>query len=201
MSAAEKIMAALSDAAKEEFKKASSGMKLADLASGEYVSKAKADAEIKTERDKAEALQKQLDTAQGDIAKAGAAEKLVTELQGKIKTLDEDHKKELAALERTAAHEKKRTSVLSDLAKAGAHDPDLAFQALGLDLDKVDFDDSGRIAGVEDKIKAQQKEKTFLYQTGSSRNTFMDTTKGGAATPQEQVDAALTAIGRGPKPR
>ncbi|MCL1890027.1 MAG: hypothetical protein FWF99_05950, partial [Desulfovibrionaceae bacterium] len=33
---------------------------------------------------------------------------------------------------RTAAHEKKRTSVLSDLAKAGAHDPDLAFQALGL---------------------------------------------------------------------
>ena len=189
----EAIAAKLSAEAAKEFNAAVKelGYYLLDNSKSEYVNKGKADAELATANKSRDDLAAKLEALQAEAAKGGAA---TAELEKKLKEASEAHKAEVAELKAGADRDKKSSQVKQALTQAGARDADLAFTALGLDLDKLNYDDKGNLLGISDLIKAQQEAKTFLYETKEPKNTHLQTVttdKGVDAL----VDGALAQIG------
>ena len=179
------IAAKLSAEAAKEFNAAVKelGYYLLDNSKSEYVSKGKADAELTTANKSRDDLAAKLETLQAEAAKGGET---TAELEKKLKEAMDAHKTEVAELKAGADRDKKSNQVKQALTQAGARDADLALTALGLDLDKLNYDDKGNILGLSDLIKAQQEAKTFLYEVKEPKNTHMQT-----VTTDKSVDALI----------
>ena len=164
----------MSAEAAKEFKAAIDdlGFYLLDNSKSEYVNKGKADADLATAKKSLEDLAAKMETLQTDAAKGGETS---AELEKKLKAAMDAHKTEVAELKAGADRDKKTSQVKQSLMQAGARDADLAFTALGLDLDKINYDDKGNLLGLSDLIKAQQEAKTFLYEVKDTKNTHMQT--------------------------
>ena len=188
----EEIAAKLSAEAAKEFKEAVKGMNLADLATGEYVSKGKAEAELATAKKSLEDLTAKFEKVQADASKGGET---TAELEKKLKEAMDAHKAEVAELKTGAEREKKAARVKQDLTQAGAWDADIAFTALGVDLDKLDFDDKGNLVGLSDRIKALQEGKTRLFEVKEPGNKHIPTGPDGPKTVDDEAKAALAELG------
>lgn len=195
MSILDQLKKAMSPEAFAELEKASANMKLADLSTGEYVSKGKHEGEVKELNSKIETLTAQAQETSAEMEKLSKSGATVEGLQKQIQTMQENHKEALQELERTNANDKKMFAVKAALSAAGAHDPDLAFTALGVDLDKLEYGENNTIIGLSDRIKGLQETKHFLWKETKPANGHLPTDPKGAPSQEERVSGMLKATG------
>ncbi len=147
-------------------------IKLADLSSGEYVSKAKFDA-LEGEKKNAE---EQLKTANGTIETLKKNNKDNEELQNKIS----GYETTISSLKTEAANLKKTYALKEQLSKEGVIDPDYIIYKQG-GIEKFSFDTEGKPVGVSDIIKTykddtsmghlfQQTQQNYNPAQGSGKN-------------------------------
>lgn len=189
----DEIVGKMSDAAAKEFKAAIEGMTLLDNAKGDYVSKAKAEAELTAEKKLNTDLSTSVEALKAEVAKGGEASKAIDGLQAKLKDAQEAHQKELGEMKSKAESDKKTEGVKAALRKAGAHDPDIALLAMGLDLNKLDHDDKGNLVGLSDRIKALQGDKTYLFNVNDTKGTHKATNAPDTGV-AAMADAAMASL-------
>lgn len=120
-------------------------IKLANLADGKYVSKAKYDADIQAKDTRITELADQVKEYDGvDIKK----------LQADVADWEKKYNADIEA-ERVAS------AVQLAIAKSGARSDKAVFGML--DLDKVTIDDDGNVKGLDDQIEALKKDDAFLF--------------------------------------
>lgn len=164
-----------------ELEKAAKGMTLLDNQDGAYVLKAKADAELADLKKTSDASTEQLKKLEAELAKAQSAAGTVDELKKQHADILAKHAEEKTALQAQMLGDKKAYAVKVALKNAGAHDADLAFQAMGLDLGKLDLNETGEVVGLSDRLKALQEQKGFLFSEKSPQNSHMKTDAGDGA--------------------
>lgn len=166
-----------------------SGVKLADLSTGDYVSKAKADSEIAKAKQEAEAgvktvLEKQI--AEKDNALKERDEKLKA-----FEGIDPAKVKEFPS---QIENVKKSYEVKMALTAAGAKD--IVSVLPHIDMDKVKFNDKGEIEGLSEQVETLKKEKDFLFE-GDKKTVFK--LGGGHKPADDKDDAFLTGLRSGAK--
>lgn len=129
-------------------------IKLADLSSGEYVSKAKFDA-LEGEKKNAE---EQLETANSTIETLKKNNKDNEELQNKIS----GYETTISSLKTEAANLKKTYALKEQLSKEGVTDPDYIIYKQG-GIDKFTFNDEGKPVGVSDIVKSYKKDTSMSH--------------------------------------
>lgn len=129
-------------------------IKLADLSSGEYVSKAKFDA---LEGEKKNAGE-QLETANSTIETLKKNNKDNEELQNKIS----GYETTISSLKTEAANLKKTYALKEQLSKEGVTDPDYIIYKQG-GIDKFTFNDEGKPVGVSDIVKLYKKDTSMSH--------------------------------------
>lgn len=129
-------------------------IKLADLSSGEYVSKAKFDA-LEGEKKNAE---EQLETANSTIETLKKNNEDNEELQNKIS----GYETTISSLKTEAANLKKTYALKEQLSKEGVTDPDYIIYKQG-GIDKFTFNDEGKPVGVSDIVKSYKKDTSMSH--------------------------------------
>lgn len=174
----EALKAKMTPEAFAELEKAAKGMHLLDNQDGSYVLKDKANAELADMKKTADANAEQLKKLETELATAQAAAGTVEELKKQHADILARHAEEKTALQAQMLSDKKAYAVKTVLKSAGAHDADLAYQALGLDLDKLDLSEKGEPVGLSDRLKALQEQKAFLFAEKQPQNSHMKTDTG-----------------------
>lgn len=175
MSIFDAISGKLSDAAKEEFKKAAEGMKLADLSTGEYVAKGKYEAELRDANAKLKEAQERIVAMGEEVKKAQAAGASLEELKTKLAQSEAEWQRKLAEAETKAAQERRTAALKDKLNAAGCKDADYALFKLNQKgvLDKLEFKDNGDIVGLTDYIKELQTENPAHWTAENQRETYI----------------------------
>lgn len=170
----EDILAKLTtDAAKDEFKKACEGLKLADLATGEYVAKGKYEAELRDANAKLKEAQTQIENMGEEVKKAQSAGASLEELKAKLAETETTYQQKLKDVE-TAAQKERQTALVKDkLHTAGCKDADYALFKLNQKgaLDKLEYKENGDIVGLTDHIKELQTESPDHWRIEQKQGT------------------------------
>ena len=123
-------------------------VKLANIATGEYVSKAKYENEVATRDSKINDLTEKVKNFDGKDMKA---------LQDEVADWKEKYTKDVNNLKLQNA---------IDMAVASAHSlSDKALKGL-LDLDKLELDDKGNLKGFDEQLEAIKKDNSFMFGEG-----------------------------------
>lgn len=130
----------------EKLKGHENDFKLANLADGKYVSKAKYDADLQAKDTRITELADQVKEYDGVDIK-----KLQSDVAGWEKKYHDDIEAERVA-----------SAVQLAIAKSGARSDKAVFGML--DLDKVTIDDDGKIKGLDDQIETLKKDDAFLFK-------------------------------------
>lgn len=129
-------------------------VKLADLSSGEYVSKAKYD----TLEGEKKNVDEQLKTANGTIETLKKSNKNNEALQNEIS----GYKTTISNLEAEAANIKKTYAIKEQLSKEGITDPDYIIYKQG-GIDKFTFNEEGKPVGVADVVKSYKEDMSMAH--------------------------------------
>lgn len=141
-------------------------IKLADLCSGEYVSKAKFDT-LDGEKKNAE---DQLKTANDTIETLKKSNKDNEALQNEIS----DYKTTISKLETESANLKKTYALKEQLSKEGVIDPDYIIYKQG-GIDKFTFDKDGNPVGVSDVIKSYKDDSSMVHLFQQTQQNYNPT--------------------------
>ncbi len=145
-------------------------VKLADLSSGEYVSKDKYD-NLKKEKAAAEAtLGEAKKTIESLEASSGNNEQLQTEIA--------NYKTRIEALETEAENTRKTYVVKESLSKAGIIDPDYVIYKQG-GIGKFKFSKDNALENVDELIKELRDNKSLAHLFESQQNAYVPSGGGG----------------------
>ena len=117
--------------------------------------------------------------------KSGAS---VEELQAKIEDMSKEHTMAITAMEKQALRDRKTAAVKAALSKAGAHNADVAFNALGVDLDKLNFDEQGKLGGLDEAFKRLQASDSYLWKAEEGKNSHLPSNPMGGNSLRETID-------------
>lgn len=144
--------------------KGSADVKLANLASGQYVDKGKFDA-AQTEL---AGVREQLKSANEAI---DGFKKLDPEgLKKAAQEWKDKHAADTAALQEKLKAQAKDAAVRLAVAKENVHDDALTMAAL--DLSKVTVAEDGTISGLSEQMTALREKKPFLFKTGRTEQNY-----------------------------
>lgn len=144
--------------------KGSTDVKLANLASGQYVDKGKFDA-AQTELT---GLREQLKSANESIE---GFKKLDAEgLRKAAQEWKDKHAADTAALQEKLKAQAKDSAVRLAVAKENVHDDALTMAAL--DLGKITVAEDGTVAGLSEQVAALREQKPFLFKTGKVEQNY-----------------------------
>lgn len=144
--------------------KGSTDVKLANLASGQYVDKGKFDA-AQTEL---AGVREQLKSANEAI---DGFKKLDPEgLKKAAQEWKDKHAADTAALQEKIKSQAKDAAVRLAVAKENVHDDTLTMAAL--DLGKVAVAEDGTVSGLTEQIAALREQKPFLFKTGRTEQNY-----------------------------
>ncbi len=145
----------------EEFKNSidsAEGVKLANLKTGAYVGKDKFDsllAEKEGYKNQLENRDKQLEELKKLDPKS--LQDKITELENANKTAKEDFNKQLKNV-------KVNSLVELALTNAGAKNMTAAKAILGINADEVEFDDNGKIKGLDERLNAIKESDSYMFK-------------------------------------
>ncbi|WP_418427918.1 phage scaffolding protein [Anaerotruncus massiliensis (ex Liu et al. 2021)] len=165
--------------------KGSTDVKLANLASGQYVDKGKFDA-AQTELT---GLREQLKSANESIE---GFKKLDAEgLRKAAQEWKDKHAADTAALQEKLKAQAKDSAVRLAVAKENVHDDALTMAAL--DLGKITVAEDGTVAGLADQLSALRETKPFLFKTGEKRQEYTPAAGGIGKDPKQMNYTELCA--------
>lgn len=155
-------------------------IKLANLASGEYVSKQKYDDDLK-----------ERDTKIADLSKK------VQNFDGvDVKKLQDDVKEWKTKYDSDIKAERRSSAIKLAVAKAGARS-EKALMGM-LDMDSIKLDDDGKITGLDEQIAQIKKDDAFLFEPdddpGSGTNTDVKLGGDHKGTPKPEITTLADAV-------
>lgn len=161
----------------EKLKGHEKDIKIANLASGDYVSKAKYDADIQAKETRITELADQVKSFDGvDVKK----------LQTDVKEWEDKYNKDLKS-------EHLRSQVQLAVAKSGARS-EKALMGM-LDLDKITLDDNGDVKGLNEQIEAIKKDSAFLFTPDPTPAEDVDLGGGhGNPAPAKEIESIADAV-------
>ena len=155
-------------------------VKLANLASGEYISKSKYNDDIKAKDTKISELSETVKKFDGVD---------VTALQDSVKTWEKKYKEDLAA-------EKLNNAIELQIASSGCKNSKMLKACL--DSSIIKLNDDGTLTGLKEQLENVKKESPFLFETqepnadkGANVNLGTDHEKG---KPNTHVDTLASAL-------
>lgn len=162
----------------EKLKGHEKDFKLANLADGQYVSKAKYDADLQAKDTRITELANQVKEYDGVDIK-----KLQSDVAGWEKKYNEDIEAERIA-----------SKVQLAVAKSGARS-DKALLGM-LDYDKISIDDSGEVKGLDEQIEAIKKEDAFLFEADPEPKKDVDLggDHGGGPGTDKKIETIADAV-------
>lgn len=163
----------------EKLKGHEKDIKIANLASGDYVSKAKYDADLQTRDTRITELADQVKSFDGvDVNK----------LQADVKDWKDKYDKDLKS-------ERLHSQVQLAVAKFGARS-EKALMGM-LDLDKLTLDDNGDVKGMGEQIETIKKENAFLFTPDPVPAKDVDLGGGhGAPAPTKEIESIADYYGK-----
>jgi hypothetical protein len=164
-------------------------IKLANLASGEYVGKAKF-VEVETEKKTLSEQIKERDRQLEELKKVDA-----NGLQAKIKELEEANKKASLDYEEFKKKSAVEHAIETEILKSKGKNPK-AITAL-LDKSKIKIDGE-TVLGITDQIEAIKKSDAYLFDTGTSNQGANPPPPSGGKTAKQLYEEAVAALRKNP---
>jgi chromosome segregation ATPase len=136
-------------------------VKLANLSTGDYVSKDKHDAEIRAAEKERDGYKAQLSDLSEQIEAAQGSEKTIGDLNAKIKQIQADNNTKVAEIE--ASKEQLKRDAKIDLAVVMAGARNLESVLVHVNKEKVSLNDQGELVGLADQLETIKTNHEYLF--------------------------------------
>ncbi len=155
----------------EKLAEAGDGIKLANLAEGGYVSRAKYDDDVADAKGKLDAANGTITDLQGKLSQFDGVD--VDDLNGRLQTLQQKYDHDVGEL-------KLESAIATRVRDFGARNPKLVAGAV--DRSKISLSDDGMLTGVDEQLEQLKQSDEYLFHT-EEKKTVGTGHHGGKATP------------------